>query len=116
MAYCRWSDCDVYVYLSQDGWTTHVAGRRNVSGKPPSFDFTSAETLVTSIVFRQEWSRQNTTLQPIGLPEDGNSYCHDTPGECADNLLLLKNMGYDVPQDVIDTLYDEQKDMDNGRP
>jgi len=32
MAYCRWSDCDVYVYQSERGWETHVAANKFADG------------------------------------------------------------------------------------
>ena len=73
MAYCRWSDCDVYVYESEQGWETHVAGQRIFNG-------------------------------PINLMYAGESFVDATPGECADRLALLKGIGFDVPEDVIDEL------------
>lgn len=69
MAYCRWSDCDVYVYEDVSGvWVTHVA---------------------------------------VGM-----SFNDASPGECADRLTALKAEGFDVPQDAIDTLREEQAEMD----
>jgi hypothetical protein len=50
-------------------------------------------------------------LSEIG-PEAGESYSHDTPGECADWLAVLLAKGFNVPQRAIDALREEQADMD----
>ena len=109
MAYCRWSDCDVYVYEGQDGWVTHVASRRNKAGYPPDFDWENVEA---SFKARNAWSEANQEYVEIGLPDAGESYLHNTPGECAENLIRLKREGFNVPQYAIDELIDEE--MDRG--
>lgn len=109
MAYCRWSDCDVYVYEDVNGgWTTHVAGRRNANGKGPPVTGDTAEELVESALAREKWFRENQEYEDLYLPDAGKSFNHATPQECAENLTRLKNLGYDVPQDVIDELVHEQ--------
>lgn len=50
-------------------------------------------------------------LSAIG-PESGESYNHDTPGECADWLVALKSKGFLVPQYAIDALREEQAEME----
>lgn len=113
MAYCRWSDCDAYVYEdATGGWTTHIAGYRNPAGYPPPFDFSSDESIARSIEAQNEWREKNNSRAAIGLPEDGMSFNHDSPGACADNLRRLKAMGYDIPDDVIAELEEEQREMD----
>ena len=109
MAYCRWSDCDVYVYEDVGGgWTTHVAGRRNVAGKPPEIDFSSEETALATYRAFNEWHRTNIDYENINLPNAEKSFHDDSPGECADRLAALKAEGFDVPQDAIDALREEQ--------
>ena len=51
-------------------------------------------------------------LRPIGLPCDGESFNDATPGECADTLARLRDMGYIVPQYAIDALLAE--DAEDG--
>ena len=43
----------------------------------------------------------------IGFEHDGESFNHDTPGECADWLKELSEMGYNVPQYAIDSLRED---------
>lgn len=113
MAYCRWSDCDVYVYEDvSGGWTTHVAARRNVAGKGPAIDWSSPDTILVSYQASDKWHKENTDYADIKLPSAGKSFYDDSPGECADRLAALKAEGFDVPQDVIDELRNEQAEME----
>lgn len=109
MAYCRWSNCDVYVYEDVNGgWTTHVASRRNIAGKAPLFDFTSKETLLSSYNAHREWHDKNTEYADINLPNAGKSFNDVSPGDCADRLEALRREGFDVPQYAIDALREEE--------
>ena len=109
MSYCRWSDCDVYVYESTEGvWVIHVAGWRNAAGKPPPIDIASPETIKRSLTERRAWSEANTELVRIDLPYDGASFTCESPGECADQLEVLFAAGYDVPVRVIAELREEE--------
>lgn len=47
-------------------------------------------------------------LRDIGLPHDGARFNDDTPGECAETLLMLRACGYIVPQHAIDALRAEE--------
>ena len=110
MAYCRWSDCDVYVYESVEGvWVIHVAGWRNAAGKPPPIDVASPEAIKRSLADRRAWSEANTELVRISLPYDGESFACQSPGECADQLEVLSAAGYDVPAKVIAELREEER-------
>lgn len=110
MAYCRWSDCDVYVYEDvSGGWTTHVAGRRNSAGKGPNLDFTTAETLMESYAALQAWQKDNSEYVEIDLPSAGMNFNDASPGECADRLEALRKEGFDVPQCAIDELREEAR-------
>lgn len=114
MAYCRWSDCDVYVYEDVNGgWTTHVAGRRLAAGKAPPLDWTSTETLMASYQAMLQWSKDNPDTVDIDLPNAGKSFNDPTPGQCADRLEALRTEGFDVPQYAIDALREEHaEDVD----
>lgn len=113
MSYCRWSSddfqCDVYVYASGRGWTTHVAGRRHVftTTLPPVLDYHADPEawwaryqIVSDMVEAAE-------LVEIGGEFDGAWFDDDTPGECADRLEHLRACGYMVPQYAIDELREE---------
>ena len=109
MAYCRFSDCDVYVYEDvSGGWTTHVAGWRNAAGNAPAIDWTTKETALASFQASNKWNEQNTEYVNIDLPSAGMSFNDASPGTCANRLEALKAEGFDVPQDVIDELREEQ--------
>lgn len=112
MSYCRWSSddyqCDVYVYESDRGFETHVAGRRHTFSEPlppapPKGDIDAAirrMMAVTGMCDRAE-------PVDIGLPYDGESYTDATASECADRLEMLRAAGYNVPQYAIDALREE---------
>lgn len=113
MAYCRWSDCDVYVYADiGGGWTTHVAGRRRVGGKGPDMDMSSAQRIMETYQARMKWLEEHKEMEDLDLPGAGETFNDPTPGECADRLEALLKIGFDVPPEVIDELREEQKDMD----
>lgn len=138
--------CDVYVYAHvNDGWVTHVAGRRRPI--PPIPDYFMNATLPT---FGAEWVKESRSfaypsplhrmaakavykvaefwhnkihmaslslipLRPIGLPHDGENFCDETPIECAARLESLRAIGYIVPQYAIDALREEQSEMEGGK-
>jgi len=118
VSYCRWSSdrfqCDVYVYESDSGFVTHIATRR--SEKSPVIPW---KTIKWPVIGRFRWwlyNRRyrhwsdNRTMVDIGLECDGESYNHDTAGECATHLEHLKSLGYMVPQYAIDALWEEDED------
>lgn len=116
MSYCRWStndyQCDVYVYESSDGYETHVAGNRYVFAEPlpAPVPFGSDDAEIRAWVERGRTVSEvieRSTTQPIGLPNDGESYTDPTAGACADRLERLRDAGYVVPQFAIDALREE---------
>lgn len=122
MSYCRWSDndhmCDVYVYEDvAGGWTTHVAGRRVIykEALPEIVSFSAGQAW---------WDRKDRVSEmfdkaervDIGLPHDGESFSDDDPGECADRLESLREIGYLVPQYAIDALRAEQTESRATKP
>lgn len=116
MSYCRWSSddfqCDLYVYESADGYTTHVASHRIAFAKPlpPEVPWSAdnAEAFVR---------RHNDVLalvrdsphEKIGLPHDGATFQDASPGDCAHRLETLRALGYRVPQGAIDALWAEER-------
>ena len=115
MSYCRFSSddwqCDVYVYADcNGGWTTHVAGRR------PVFKEKLPDPIPLESSNIREWMERDrkvfkmlddAEMVGIGFEHDGESFNHDTPGECADWLKELSEMGYNVPQYAIDSLRED---------
>ena len=119
MSYCRWSSmnhaCDVYVYSDVNGgYTCHVAGRKRVSDTPcpemPSEWWKLPVEEFMELHSKQgEWV-DNTTLVPIGLPHDGESfYCQDRD-TMVDTMTMLKEEGYTMPDDLIETIASEEDD------
>lgn len=122
MSYCRWSSdngyCDVYVYEDvHGGWTTHVCTMRHPSGRPNGYlaefgrQITAGgdidqDKLETARTAQQDWDALNPATK-IDHAAAGESYNHDTPGECADRLEWLRGEGFHVPQYAVDTLREE---------
>lgn len=127
---------DVYVYEDvSGGWTTHVAGRRRTWPVIPDLSILlmprfgaewSAEN--RRVVYPSRWHALGgkifgtiwcwwhrlhmwtvgiSPLKEIGLAHDGGTFNDATPGECADRLLMLRALGYCVPQYAVDELRDE---------
>lgn len=116
MTYCRFSDndhqCDVYVYEScYGGYTIHVGCNRVVfKSKLPetvSLDNMDAYFKRHKIVMEMI---QDAERVKIGLEHDGKSFNEDTAIDCANRLIELKNMGYNVPQYAIDGLMEDGND------
>ena len=112
MSYCRFStndhQCDVYVYESRDGITTHVAANKHVFMEP----------LPGPVPFCDKdawWARhdavqkliESADMAPIGLPHDGESRTGQTHHESAKWLEYLRRVGYRVPQHAIDGLRED---------
>lgn len=127
MSYCRLSSdngyCDAYVYESvHGGFETHLAGRRQPPGAPdkPSTAMWKAimagrSDLATDAYKAAQpiwdaWEEQNPLIE-IDHPEAGESFNHETPGECADNLERLRSEGFVIPQYAIDMLRQEQSEL-----
>ncbi len=120
MSYCRFSSdqfrCDVYVFEHCGGWwQIYVAGNKLVSDTPrPEFTagdwwargeegiaaYTACDTALC------EWMEQAQRVA-IELPHAGEGFELGSPGDCADTLVMLKELGYVVPQSAIDALREE---------
>lgn len=127
MSYCRWSSdnfkSDVYVYESEEGWITHVAGRKHVGEPPP--DPYSIEIIMQfkdggndpefmakweeMKRVRQDWS-DTAPWQDLPPPYGGENYRDSTPQECAARLRLMKESGLHIPDGVIEELENEVVD------
>ncbi len=138
----NWS-CDVYVYECVSGaWVTHVAARRRMLAPIPDllhlglprFGGQWSQELRRMIYpsrlhaigaritfgFAAWWHNRihmgSLSLIPmcfIVLPHAGESFDDIIPGECADRLEGLREMGYRVPQYAIDALRQEQMELNS---
>lgn len=113
MSYCRFSDndyqCDVYVYENcYGGYTIHVACNRVV--------FKKELPEVVSLNNTDAWLERHYNVMDmmhdaehvkIGLEHDGKTFNEDTALDCANRLIELRDMGYNVPQYAIDDLMEE---------
>lgn len=131
MSYCRWSSedwsSDVYVYEHvYGGWTTHVARSRHVFNEPlpPTVDLPenfrelpNCEELLDVWVDRYNKVMglvDKASMQEIDLPHAGETFSDLIPQACADRLLMLRSLGYHVPQSAIDRLQEEAHDESTG--
>src|SRR3954469_7877181 len=119
MSYCRWScdnfKSDVYVYESADGWMTHIAASK-LEGDAPFPEYLEVVGKMDAI----EWSRryqersawmENAKRVSIKLKYAGMSFTDGSPQQCAVRLMMLKDIGYHVPDGVIETLQAEHVAM-----
>ncbi len=117
MSYCRWSsnnwDCDLYCYADcSGGYTTHVASNRVVGTVPPmpewKKDMSDADCAAYFAAHRAQMDWLNTAKHKhIGLPYDGQSFNDDTLAEFLDRVVWLRDMGYHVPEYVIQDIREE---------
>jgi hypothetical protein len=129
VSYCRWScldfKSDVYVYANVSGaWTIHVAGNRCENTPPLRYEYPEEHKRYSddrrlSFTLTPEgaaawrkWENENNRRFPIELPHAGETFDTSDPGECADKLQELADLGYCVPDWVIPDLRAEQADMD----
>lgn len=138
MSYCRFrsgntpaESSDVYVYESPDGIEVHVAANRVVVSEPLprlsvmelteiDHDAAKAGDPVEQAKV-DDWMARNRERRrildeadsvPIGGPYDGASFTHDEPGQAASALRHLRAVGYHVPDGVIETLDEEQDELE----
>lgn len=132
MSYCRFSSedrtCDAYVYEANWGWVTHVARNKvrwtiPLPAELPDIDWETAlpheradhiramvdRDVLVSDLLRRFYTHER---EDIDHPDAGETFTHDTPGECADNLERLKAEGFNIPQYAIDALREEQEEME----
>lgn len=114
MSYCRWSSdnfkSDVYSYEHCDGYyATHVAGNR-LTAPLPEVDM----SLLSSdpAEWQKQYRAQHDALdrigrEPIGLPYDGETFEDSTLGAFLNTLLMLRGVGYYVPEYALDLVREE---------
>lgn len=117
MSYCRWSSmnhqCDLYVFADvSGGYTCHVAGMKRVSDVPcPEMPERWWELPVEKFMelhqAQSDWV-DSTKLVPIGLPHDGESYYSQPRDTMVETLKMLKEAGYNMPGDLIETIAAEE--------
>lgn len=108
MSYCRFSSdnyrCDVYCYACDGGYSIEVATHR-ITGDIPQVPERTDENY--SDYIRAFESQMEFVLSAerveIGLPYDGEDYLEPTELATAKRLESLRDAGYRVPQEVIDT-------------
>ncbi len=131
MSYCRWSSdgmkCDVYVYESEYGYVCHVASRKIVNlheapHVPSFFDYNTpldgkiSDSDIQDFMVKHrawdDWLDKSAIRENIGLEFDGETISTDSATSMANELTMLRDMGYQVPQYAIDSLYEEG--LENG--
>jgi hypothetical protein len=132
MSYCRWSSdghkCDVYVYEDvSGGFTCHVASRKIVNldeapHVPSLFDYESfqrPEGKITEEDMKDfmvkhrawmKWLQDGAIHENIGLEFDGKTFNVETATEMGNSLKMMKEMGYQVPDYAIESLWEEGKE------
>ena len=120
MSYCRFSSdnwtSDVYCYEHVDGsFVTHVAGNRAVGDVPkvppfPDDDPDGKDEWIAEYVVAH--NAQMAFLEacqrvPIGLPHDGETFADTSASWMLARLLLLQEIGYQVPAFAIEAVFEE---------
>jgi hypothetical protein len=121
MSYCRWSSddyqCDIYCYAAcSGGYMIHVAGNRVIPNQPlpPPEPFRADNAARWA-----SWLQRHSTItkiimrsprQAIDLPHAGECFNEPTATDAANRLLMLRELGYNIPQYAIDALLAEGKE------
>jgi hypothetical protein len=118
MAYCRWSSdnwkCDVYSYESHDGgYITHVASMKRVGDIPTYWEHLHNTEKFLSAYKAHNDALDKSQLVPIGLKHDGETFTDYTLQEFRARLEYLRDIGYNVPSDVFETIDEEIKEEEN---
>jgi len=118
---------DVYVYEHYMGqWVIHVGSLKHIPPCPPEIEDPYSYAVIRRMKddggFQGEGWRKvyqiyrawldSTELVPINLPYDGQSFYENDPGATAERLQILKDIGYHVPDGVIEELRKEMLTFD----
>jgi hypothetical protein len=121
MSYCRFSSndyqCDVYVFASANGYTTHVAASRVVFARPLPPPVVFSEANIDAWVGREFEVNSIVEIsgrKPLTLPLAGRSFDDESASVCADRLEKLRSLGYRVPQHAIDSLREDAAAVDDA--
>lgn len=114
VSYCRFSSdnfkSDLYIYEGYDGYSVNVASRKIVQELPPldfRYDDKDGWKYLFESMKKQDEALETCTRVDIGLPYDGKSFSVDTAKECVDLVKHLVEIGYRVPNGVIEALEEE---------
>ena len=111
MSYCRWStvcednfESDLYIYDHVDGYIAVeiASGRMEGVEQAPQNEHLDPFSRYLS---RREWVRENADRirsVPIDLQYAGKSYQFTEAGACVSFLKTLKDLGYHMPDRVLD--------------
>lgn len=114
MAYCRFSSdnwkSDLYIWMGFSGVEVVVAHSRyifNANYPMPSFDPIDEEFDYKAYNELYALAMKHKDTQQIDLPMAGEFFSFDTGEEAAELLTELQQLGYHVPDGVIEELRDE---------
>jgi len=114
MSYCHFSTnnykCDVWAYVYQNSCWVRLATHR-IAGGVPKKDFSSPDTIYDSHKELAEFMDACMRV-PIGLKYDGKLLKFETLTHMLHGLLDLAEMGYVVPQGVIDGILLDLEELD----
>lgn len=118
MSYCRWStvlpdnyESDLYIYDHYMGFiSVNIASARleGIEKAPrvtPLHTTADTEAYIASYRERCTWRRdhENELVRTnIELPHAGETHVFTDPGECVRFLRKLRELGYRMPDDVLD--------------
>lgn len=108
--------CDLYCYGDvAGGITTHVAAKRVVGDVPPTPNILEVSPEEYVEAYRKQMDFLETAKrEPIGLPEDGESFNDPDSKAFLERLLYLKGLGYIFPDGVIDEVKEDIKNEAGG--
>lgn len=103
MSICRMSSdnwkCDLYCYYAvSSGIKIHVRAKRYKGNIPklPDISEVTPEEYVKADKKQMDFIN-NAKKEPIGLPEDGNTFVAGSIKEFREQLTYLRNLGYNFP-------------------
>ena len=117
MALCRFSDyqCDLYIYESEQGIECHIAYRRRVNEpKPPVMPIGKDADNPLWNTFWANYEAYHDKLDEcalveIRLPYAGESRTFGEWGQLLEFVTELKELGYEVPDWVIEEIKEENE-------
>ena len=122
MSYCRWSSdnfkCDLYCYGCDTGYVTHVA-RNRIVGDVPTIHTRALldgarEEFNKSLKMHDEFLDTCERVS-IGLEHDGKCFVDRCLEDFRDKIVELIEMGYRVPDYVLEEIDEEMKEKHNER-
>jgi len=128
MSYCRWStddfQCDLYCYEHVDGtWTTHVAATRPIWTPPEGGTLLDLPDPDAGKEAFDAWAVKHKARDDalekaehvdIGGPYDGETFRDVTLADFKARLLHLREVGYNFPDYVLETVDEEMAESAEG--